>query len=294
MSNIILQHWDGDELPDWAVIANKNMRDYAAKCGADYRLLKGTPFFDMLPEGACTNPSWFHPNVQKLAFLSEEFDEYDQVCMYDMDVCATPWAKNVFDEPGSMNIWHIQDPSAQLFCYRYPWMLTGAVYKFNRQQRRALRDVLAIVDLNDANKFDGVVPDLVQGTPYDEHVFAILLHHPDSLLDPASIMQIDVEFEAVIGQEAGWGRGPRPTRDSEVSVRHFYEFRKHLIVPVVGGWYGRKGLKFRLAGLVHRWRYFTHKLPRVIREHVVIVIKQSIRKGLLASSNLPLELSKEM
>lgn len=50
MRNIILQHWHGDELPDWEVIASKNMRDYAARCGAEYRLLNGTPFFDMLPK----------------------------------------------------------------------------------------------------------------------------------------------------------------------------------------------------------------------------------------------------
>ena len=270
------------------------MHDYAARCGADYRLLKGTPFFDMLPEGACADPSRFHPNVQKLAFLSEEFDDFDQVCMYDMDVCATPWAKNVFDEPGNMPIWRTPDPSEMLFSYRYPLMVTGGVYKFNVQQRKALRDVLAIVDLNAPTIFDGVVPGGVQGIPYDEHVFAILLHHPDSSLDPDSVKQIAVEFEAVIGQGAGWGRDYRPSRDSEVSVRHFCEYSKHLIVPVVGEWYGRKGLKFRLVGLVHRWRYIKHRLPHRFKYEVVLVVKKSIRKRLLAYSILPLELAPEV
>ena len=290
MKNIILQHWDSEDLPEWAVVASSTMRDYATKCGAEFRLLNGTPFFDMLPKGACTNPSWFHPNVQKLAFLSEEFDEYDQVCMYDIDVCATPWAKNVFDDPGSMNIWHAPDPSEMLFNYRYPWMVTGCVYKFNRPMRRALRDVLAKIDLNDSTIFDGVAP----GIPYDEHLFSILLHHPDSSLDPASVKQIDAEFEAVIGQGAGWGRETRPSRDSEVSVRHFCEHSKHLIVPVVGEWYGRKGLEFMLLGIVHRWRYFTRSVPHNFRYAVVLVVKRSIRKRLLVLSRLPLEKTHEM
>lgn len=62
--------------------------------------------------------------------------------MYDMDICATPWTKSVFDDPGNISIWNIEDPSAMDFCYLHPWMITGAVYKFDRQQHRPLREVL--------------------------------------------------------------------------------------------------------------------------------------------------------
>ena len=289
MSNIILQHWDSEELPEWAVAASNTMRDYAAKCGAEYRLLHGKPFFDMLFTRSSDGPPWLHVNVQKLVFLSEEFDEYDQVCMYDMDMCATPWAKNVFNEPGNLNIWHVAGYDLSQG-YRYPWMLTGGVYKFNREQRIALRGVLLKLELNKQETLSGAVPTGLKPPWYDEHVFAVLIHHPDGLLDPASLKQIDVEFDYVFDGRVGWGRElGRPIRDEDVSVRHFSEFRKHLIVPEVRKWHGiKKGV--RLNNLVHRWRYFRHWLPKYLNVKLVLLVKDQIRECLVASSRLSLEL----
>ena len=292
MGCIILQHWDSNELPDWAVTASKTMRAYAAKCGSDYRLLNGAPLFDML-HGVPLDPSLFHPNVQKLAFLAEEFDEYDQVCMYDMDMCATPWAKNVFDDPGNINLWDVGDPSAMDFCYSHPWMMTGAVYKFDRQQRRALREILLKLDLSDSSPFHGMVRSDEEAW-CDEHLFQAMLHHPTSTLDPASIKQIHIGFEAVVHQSAGWGREKRPTRDREVSVRHFSKYRKHLIIPVVGKWYGTNKLKSRLANAVYRWRYFKQWLPHYLNMKTVLIAKNRLRRFSVGSSNLPLEMTAEI
>ena len=289
MKNIILQHWDGDELPDWAVTASKTMSDYATKCGADYRLLHGTPLFDVIPEGFCNDLSIFELSVHKLAFLSEDFDKYDQVCVYDMDMCATPWAKNVFDDPGSLSIWHVAGPS-MVNSYRYSRMLTGAVYKFNRQQRKALRDVLLKLDFNHPSTFSGSDCRVFSPTLDDESVLAVLLHHPDCTLDPASLKQVDVRFEAVmVGVNTGSGRGWRPSKDSEVSVRHFMGLRKLLIIPVVNEWNGKKGLNSKLRDLGHRWQYSRLMLLEYLVLGRVYDVLVWIRRHSLAFSSLPLE-----
>lgn len=296
MSNIILQHWDSEELPDWAVLASNTIRDYAAKCGAEYRLLHGTPLFDMLPKGHCKKPWDFKMNLQKLAFLSDRFDEYDQVCMYDMDMCATPWAKNVFADPGCLNIWQVPDPS-MVNSYSYRWMLTGAVYKFNRQQRQALRDVLYKLDFNDPATFSGSNAAYRQALLYDEHVFSVVLNHPESSLDPASIVPIGVEFEAVRGQRAGWGRGRRPTRNQEISVRHFLFHHKHLVIPVVHKWYGsRTQLKpQRTLDYLASWlRFCKGSLYALWIERIVQGTINWISRCLLPLGSLPIELPVEI
>lgn len=86
--NIILQHWDGD-LPEWARLAEKTMRIYAEKIGADYELVKGMPLGKV-----------HGPNSQKLIHLDPKYDKYDEVLMLDMDIIATDRYVNVFDFKG--------------------------------------------------------------------------------------------------------------------------------------------------------------------------------------------------
>ena len=288
MRNLILLLWIKEDLPDWAVEASNSMREYAAKCGAEYRLLHGTPFFDLLPERPSGKPQNFRESVQKLVFLSEEFDEYDQVCMYDMDTCPTPWAKNVFDDPGSLSIWPVSDPS-MVNSYRYPWMLTGAIYKFNLEQRRALRNVLWKLDLNAPGTLSGSEASDSMKTWGDECVLAILLHHPDCTLDPASIVKIDVRFEALVGAVPSSGRVWRPSRDEEVSVRHFMGMKKHLIIPSLHKWKGKKGLKSKLIALPHWWRYAKFFLLDYFVIRRVWGALVLVRRSSLAFSSLPLE-----
>ena len=293
MKKLILQHWDSESLPEWAATASNTMREYAAKCGAEYRLLHGTPLFDMLPEGSLKEPRQFESNVHKLAILSEEFDSYDQVCMYDMDMCATPWAKSVFDDPGSLSIWHVTDPSS-VNTYRYSWMVTGAVYKFNAQQRRNLRDVLLKINLNDPITFSGAAARFHQQTWDDECVLAVLINHPDCFLDPASLEQVDVRFEAVLTDvSASSARPSRPTKDEEVSVCHFMGKRKHHIVPTVYKWKGKKGPKIWLRCLVHEWRYVIASLVESYHARILVGFVK-IRHRLIARSAIPLEMYAEV
>lgn len=120
-------------------------------------------------------------------------------------------------------------------------------------------------DTQDKTTFALSQPNKESGLWYDEDVLGYVLNHPESSLDPASLKHIDIEFETVLGEPAGWGRSKRPDRDEEVSVRHFLGNRKHLIYSVEGKWYGRTGVKFWLRTSVHWLRYFKNWLSDLIR-----------------------------
>lgn len=85
--NIILQHWAGP-LPRWAELAKQSFECYAKKIGADYELVRDYP---MGKEHG--------PHTQKLVYLKEKYDKYDQTLMVDMDTVATNVCENVFDLP---------------------------------------------------------------------------------------------------------------------------------------------------------------------------------------------------
>ena len=74
MRNIILQHFDGELRPlDYQ--SQWNIMDYADMIDADYKLIRGKPFRQNLTN-AC----------QKVHIIHEEFDEWDNVLMLDIDM----------------------------------------------------------------------------------------------------------------------------------------------------------------------------------------------------------------
>ena len=74
MRNLILQHFDGDLRPlDYE--SQWNIMDYADMINADYKLIRGKPFRQNLTN-AC----------QKVHMIHEEFDEWDNVLMLDIDM----------------------------------------------------------------------------------------------------------------------------------------------------------------------------------------------------------------
>ena len=85
--NLILQHWNGD-LPKWARIATLTVSDYADRIDADYELVRGMPMGDI-----------HGPHTQKLVYLKDKYDCYEQTLMLDMDIVATKESANVFDIP---------------------------------------------------------------------------------------------------------------------------------------------------------------------------------------------------
>ena len=89
MRNLILQHFDGELRPlDYE--SQWNIMDYADMIDADYKLIRGKPFRQNLTN-AC----------QKVHMIHEEFDEWDNVLMLDIDMFRPRnMSINVFEEKG--------------------------------------------------------------------------------------------------------------------------------------------------------------------------------------------------
>jgi hypothetical protein len=73
--NIIMQHYEGATIPEEILASVENIKTYASKCDAEYKLLTGYPFSKRL-NFIC----------QKLAVLNEEYDEYDNIVIVDTDM----------------------------------------------------------------------------------------------------------------------------------------------------------------------------------------------------------------
>lgn len=135
MKNLILQHFDG-ELRELDKLSISNIQQYAGLVGAEYRLITGSPF-----RGYLTAP------CQKVHMLSEEFDEYDNVLMLDIDMFAPVGMNiNIFEQKGVGLYEDVQKRlHRQLVEKYYPlgslsapyW--GGAIYKMSRPMRQALR-----------------------------------------------------------------------------------------------------------------------------------------------------------
>lgn len=69
-------------------ITHPILKEYAAKCGADFRLIEGKP-------PVITNDG--HPHW-RIAHLYNYYDEYDRILCIDSDVLVLPSCPNLFDE----------------------------------------------------------------------------------------------------------------------------------------------------------------------------------------------------
>ena len=133
--NIILQHFDGD-LRELDELSIENIQRYAELVGAEYRLIRGKPFRDHL-----TSP------CQKVHMIDEEFDEYDQVLMLDIDM-FTPvdMTENVFEIEGIGLYEEVQKRLHKKLATSYPLIGSmdipywgGAIYKLDQPARKKLR-----------------------------------------------------------------------------------------------------------------------------------------------------------
>ena len=132
--NIILQHFNG-KLRPLDIASMENIKDYAARIGADYELITGRPFREHL-----TDP------CQKVFMIDEKWDVYDNVLMLDIDMFVPKGlvVKDVFDARGC----GLYNPIQQRLHQRLAeWKIGnvtvpywgGAIYKFNRERRMSLR-----------------------------------------------------------------------------------------------------------------------------------------------------------
>ena len=135
MKNIILQHWTG-ELGELELLSSANIKKYAEKLGADYRMLRGQVFREHLT-----------PPCQKLYMLDKAFDEYNVVVMLDPDMFTRKGMEdNIFEELGVGKTTEIQDRLLKSFRRlhhnlanpNYPYW-GGAVRRMDRELRQKLR-----------------------------------------------------------------------------------------------------------------------------------------------------------
>ena len=135
MTNIILQHFDG-KLRELDVLSVDNIKKYAEMVGAEYHLVRGKPFREHL-----TAP------CQKVHMIDEEFDDYDQVLMLDIDMFAPIGMKeNVFDLPGIGLYANTQQGLHRSLAGSFPKFASintpywgGAIYKLDKPSRKKLR-----------------------------------------------------------------------------------------------------------------------------------------------------------
>ena len=151
MPNIILQHMDGDLRP-LDKLSVENIKAYAEMIGADYRLIRGKPFNARLT-GAC----------QKVYMIDEEFDEYDNVCMVDIDMFAPKgMTEDVFKAKGVGLHAETQKMLHNKIVREYGITMTdigkpywgGAIYKMDRGLRKRLRSTLRKGDDMWMNKYN--------------------------------------------------------------------------------------------------------------------------------------------
>lgn len=148
MKNIILQYWEG-ELNNLVSLSSTAHQKYARTIGADYKLLSGPAFRKGLK-----------PQMQKMAYLNEEFDEYDNVLMIDTDTFPVKGLnENVFDVEGYglFTPW-IQERGWKRFKAQHPLYASnehpffgGEFYKFPRYLRIKMRSLLNDGDITYCN-----------------------------------------------------------------------------------------------------------------------------------------------
>ena len=143
MKNLILQHFHpqyenvGKPMPWIVEKSTGNLKRYADKLGAEYKLLDGQPFREGL-----------RAQCQKLCVLNEEFDVYDNIAVFDTDMFVVNGCeKNIFEADGIgcypevhrtrvMNDFKRAFP--KLANSDYP-ILSGSAYSMPREFRQLMR-----------------------------------------------------------------------------------------------------------------------------------------------------------
>ena len=136
MKNIILQHWTG-ELGELEKLSQKNIKEYAEFCGAEYHLVQGDVFMKGLT-----------PPCQKMHMLDEKWDDYDIVVMLDMDMFTRKGlTENIFTDVKGIGMYaDIQKSLHKKICKRFSNLLDlrysywgGAIWRLTKEQRKKLR-----------------------------------------------------------------------------------------------------------------------------------------------------------
>ena len=239
--NLIMQHWNGD-LPRWAQLAERTVKDYANDIGVEYELVRGHP----LGEAMGANP-------QKLCYLLEKYDKYEYTLMIDMDMIATKQRYNVFDIPqiGVIHGRAMKDDGSSMTPTAAPelykkgeYIFFGNFIKLHRDQRIALREYLDI---------DYIAPRTLNKYAGDETVLHYLIHKSGVLRDK-TIEEVCMRCGGTSYKDLHYRKHNRLDRkfanlstasnplvdgsDKDAVFIHFGQARKNNIVNAVKEMYG--------------------------------------------------------
>jgi len=186
MKNIILQHFHPMRpkvieemekrkgLPFIVEKSIENIRKYAEKLSAEYKLLDGEPFQKGL-----------RAQCQKCAAINEEYDDYDVVVVLDTDkFVTTTCTENVFEAKGIAPFDDVhRNRQLPQFIQEFPHLgnknyplWSGAIYVMPRDFRQLMR-----AQINDSMR---KVFELISPRPYvDEGIFHVLCHKAKFKLD---------------------------------------------------------------------------------------------------------------
>ena len=239
--NLIMQHWNGD-LPRWAQLAERTVKDYANDIGVEYELVRGHPLGETM--GA---------NPQKLCYLLEKYDKYEYTLMIDMDMIATKQRYNVFDIPqiGVIHGRAMKDDGSSMTPTAAPelykkgeYIFFGNFIKLHRDQRIALREYLDI---------DYIAPRTLNKYAGDETVLHYLIHKSGVLRDK-TIEEVCMRCGGTSYKDLHYRKHNRLDRkfanlstasnplvdgsDKDAVFIHFGQARKNNIVNAVKEMYG--------------------------------------------------------
>lgn len=226
MKNIILQHFHpmrpkvieemqqrGGKLPFIVEKSVENIKKYAEKLGAEYRLLNGEPFQKGL-----------RAQCQKCAAINEEYDDYDVVVVLDTDkFVTTTCTENVFEAKGIAPFDDVHK-NRQLpdFIREFPRLgnpeyplWSGAIYVMPRDFRQLMR-----AQINDAMRkiFEQISP-----RPYvDEGIFHVLCHKAKFKLD--KYLDEKWDYSSYL---------PNPEKANMIHIRHRPKSREENYMDLV-------------------------------------------------------------
>jgi len=239
--NLILQHFEGSE--PWVEYAERTMRTYARKTGAEYKRVSGFPVGKELGFTA-----------QKMCMLNEEYDEYDQVAMIDLDIIATPQYQSFWNRP-EIGVLHDRaiaganaknaitgaphpsgTPDAAPALYKQgSWIFFGNWIKLNREQRQELRKHWDFELFRDSIK---------NQYPADEIILHYLIHK-SGILDGKHPRDVCMRTDYRDGEDLcnlkfrddeRWDRkfcNQPEDADNDASLLHFCAGRKRNLIPTV-------------------------------------------------------------
>ena len=229
MNNLILQHWNNlgkSSMPVWAERAQNSIKKFAKAINVEYQQVHGWPMGEF--RGAV---------CQKLALLLEDYDEYDEVLMLDMDMIATKHIDNPFNYEGVGRL-HLKAMGSKeatkqgrywpaLYKQGAP-LFFGNWIKLTRQERIELRKHLPSEDMVLSNMSDPTLSRFNTSMPPNDEQTLHYCIWQSGILDEKKQLMVPHDRFCDLPEES----------PKNASMMHYCNTRKDKIIDHLQGIYG--------------------------------------------------------